>query len=231
MWTRAELKANAKQVLRRTYWNGFLVLIIVSFLGSGQEGITTVWQLEQEFGVDFSAGLVGFLGMFSLAYSIFLSNPLAVGTKYYFLRSRENRAEISNIFARFGNGAYLNVVCTMLVVTVKVFLWSLLLVIPGIIKSYEYHFVPYIIAENPELSYKRAFEISKDMTNGIKFRIFVLQLSFLGWCLLGALLCGVGVLFVNPYIEATMAELYMAQRAKVLAEYKATKEELYGFRD
>lgn len=230
MWTRAELKENAKQVLRRTYWSGFLVMIIISFLSAGGSGYEAVVKLGQEFNFAVAMPVLGFMGVFSLAYNIFLSNPLMVGKNYYFLRSREHNPELSNIFSRFGNGNYLNVVCTTLIKDIKIFLWTLLLIIPGIIKSYEYYFVSYIIAENPKLSYTRAFEISKDMTDGIKFQIFVLQLSFLGWYLLGAIACGVGVLFVNPYSEATMAELYMAQRAKVLAEYRATEEELYGFR-
>lgn len=229
MWTRAELKNNAKQVLRRTYWSGFLVMVIMGFLTAGQSGPAFMTRLEESFDFHFSFGIFGFVGIFSLAYAFFLANPLTVGKNYYFLHSREHNPEISNIFACFGNGNYLNVVCTMVITSVKIFLWTLLFIIPGIIKSYEYHFIPYLMAENPTLSYTRAFELSKDMTAGIKFQIFVLQLSFFGWCLLGALACGVGILFVNPYIEATMAELYMAQRARVLAEGKAVQEEFRGF--
>lgn len=229
MWTRAQLKENAKQVLRRTYWNAFLVMIIISFLTAGQSGPSLIVRLEDNFGMVFSPRFVVITGFFAIAYAFFLVNPLNVGKNYYFLRAREYNPELSNIFAPFGRGSYLNVVCTMVILEVKIFLWSLLLIIPGIIKSYEYHFVPYILAENPYLSYTRAFEISKDMTDGVKFQIFVLQLSFIGWLLLGGLLCGVGTLFVNPYIEATMAELYMAQRAKVLMERRATNEELFGF--
>lgn len=231
MWTRAELKENAKQVLRRTYWSGFLVMIIYMFLSMGSSGYEALIRMEREFDISFVLPVVGSIGIFSLVYGIFLSNPLTVGKNYYFLRSREHDPELSNIFSRFGNGNYVNVVCTTLIKDVRVFLWTLLFIIPGIIKGYEYYFIPYIIAENPKLSYTRAFEISKAMTDGIKLQIFVLQLSFVGWYLLGVLACGVGALFVNPYYEAAMAELYMAQRAKVLAEYKATEEELYGFRN
>lgn len=229
MWSRAQLKANAKQVLKRTYWTGFLVMILMGVLTAGQGGSGLLLRLQSDFGLNVAYGTIASIGAFSLIYSIFLSNPLVVGKNYYFLRSREYDPEVSNIFSRFGNGNYKNVVVTMLLVNVKVFLWSLLFIIPGIIKSYEYRFVSYIIAENPSISYQRAFEISKDMTDGIKFQIFLMELSFLGWYILGTLLLGVGVFFVNPYFEAAFAELYMAQRAKVLSMYRASGEELCGF--
>lgn len=229
MWTRAELKNNAKQVLGRTYWSSFLVVVIIGFLTVGGSGYEVIVQLGKQFDFAVALPILGFFGFFSLIYSVFLSNPLLIGKNYYFLRSREYTPELSNIFSCFGNGNYINVVSTILIMNIKVVLWTLLLVVPGIVKAYEYHFIPYIMAENPKLSYTRAFEISREMTDGIKFQIFVLQISFFGWSLLGALACGVGILFVNPYIEATMAELYMAQRAKVLAEHTATEEELYGF--
>ena len=95
---------------------------------------------------------------------------------------------------------------------VKVFLWSLLFIIPGIIKSYEYCMIPYILAENPEIEMDRAFEISRKMTKGEKWKIFVLGLSFIGWYLLGLLCCCVGTIFVDPYSEATYAELYQVMR-------------------
>jgi uncharacterized membrane protein len=69
--------------------------------------------------------------------------------------------------------------------------------------------VPYILADNPHIGYDRALKLSMAMTKGYKADIFFLQLSFIGWYLLGALCLGVGVLFVNPYQRATMAEMYL----------------------
>lgn len=228
MWTRAELKENAKQVLRRTYWNVFVVMLIVGVLSSGQSGISIVSEL-QNFGLSFPVRVVGTVGTVSFLLAVFLVNPLMVGKNYYLLRAREHDPEISHIFSRFGGGYYGNVITTMLVKDIKIFLWSLLLVVPGIIKSYEYFFVPYILAENPSIPGKRAFEMSKAMTDGVKLQIFILELSFVGWYFLGALALGIGTFFVNPYFEATMAELYMAQRAKLLMDYSADEREFCGF--
>lgn len=110
-------------------------------------------------------------------------------------------------------------------------LWGLLFVIPGIIKHYEYFFVPYLLSENPAMETKRAFELSKEMSNGRKWDIFVMELSFFGWYLLGALCCGIGVFFVSPYYEASMAELYAASRAYVLQNGIAGTMELFGYRN
>lgn len=93
---------------------------------------------------------------------------------------------------------------------------ALLLLIPvlavNIYLSYCWYLVPYILSENPEIGSMEALRLSKRMMNGHKFNTFVLGLSFIGWYLLGALLCGIGLLFVNPYCEATFAELYATLR-------------------
>ena len=86
-----------------------------------------------------------------------------------------------------------------------------MLVVPGIIKHYEYRMIPYILAENPTMPREEAFQISRRMMMGQKMDVFVLDLSFIGWTLLG--ICTVGILlvfYVEPYIYLTHAELYHA---------------------
>ena len=90
-----------------------------------------------------------------------------------------------------------------------------LAVVPGVIKAYEYSMIPYLLAENPNLSASEAFSLSKQMTTGQKADLFVLDLSFLGWIILGALCCGIGLLFVQPYPEATKAEVYLILKQKI----------------
>ena len=110
-----------------------------------------------------------------------------------------------------------------------IFLWALLFIIPGIVKSYEYYMVPYILAENPNISSARAFELSRIMTNGEKWNIFVLELSFMGWQILGMLACCIGTYFVLPYMDSTFAELYEAMRAKVFDMGVTGEDELCNF--
>jgi len=120
----------------------------------------------------------------------------------------------------------MNIIFTMFKKSILIFLWSLLLVIPGIIKSYEYRMIPYLLAENPNMNPDRAFEISKIMTDGEKFEIFVLDLSFIGWYILGALFFGIGGFFVNPYVDTTNAELYDILKRDLIEKNMISKNEL-----
>ena len=78
--------------------------------------------------------------------------------------------------------------------------------------QYCYLMVPYILAENPDMNAREALRLSKEMMDGQKWNAFVLGLSFIGWQLLGTLLCGIGTFFVQPYVDATFAELYAVLR-------------------
>lgn len=93
-------------------------------------------------------------------------------------------------------------------VVIRVFLWSLLLVIPGIIASYSYAMVPYLMAENPCLSSQDALERSRAMMDGSRMRLFFLHLSFIGWSILSLLTFGIGALWLRPYKQAAEAAFY-----------------------
>ena len=106
-------------------------------------------------------------------------------------------------------GNYWNCVKTCFLRDLFVALWSLLFVIPGVIKSYEYRMVPYLLAEHPEMSSSEVLARSKEMMDGNKWAVFVLDLSFIGWVLLGAITMGLVFIFwTSPYINATEAALY-----------------------
>ena len=149
--------------------------------------------------------------VFAIILQVLVFNPLEMGGRKFFLQNALAKQDnISSFLDAFKNGYYGNVVVTMLVKDVKVFLWSLLLIIPGIVKAYEYRMVPYILAEHPELSYSEVLRISSEMMDGQKWNAFVLDLSFIGWYILGAFTCGIlNIFWVNPYVYATDAELYL----------------------
>ena len=167
--------------------------------------------------------------LLSFGWSAFVAGPIMVGKNRYFMEHRAFDSKFERLFWSFRSGRYMNVVKIMFWRDIKVFLWSLLFVIPGIIKSYEYCMVPYILAENPHISSEKAFELSKLMTRGEKWTIFVLQLSFFGWYFLGTLCCCVGGFFVEPYYEATFAELYQVMREKAHGLSFADYNDLPGF--
>ena len=87
-------------------------------------------------------------------------------------------------------------------------LWSMLLFFPGIIAAYRYRFAMYNLCENPEMGVMEALNMSKAQTYGFKAQLFLLDLSFLGWIIVGSLCLGVGTLWVTPYMEATNAQFY-----------------------
>ena len=148
---------------------------------------------------------------FVIILGILVFNPLEMGGRKFFLQNALAKQDgIGSFLDAFKSGYYGNVVVTMLVRDVKIFLWSLLLIIPGIVKAYEYRMVPYILAEHPELSYSEVLRISSEMMDGQKWNAFVLDLSFIGWYILGAFTCGIlNIFWVNPYVYATDAELYL----------------------
>jgi hypothetical protein len=275
MWTRAELKQRAKNVLRTTYWKAFLVSIILLFVGGGgggfganlnlgsgdwgdlresfssvdsgysedelyvEEDIIDSFIYNDDFGTSSSIEW-SFWGpfiiimviifivalLFALAFRIFLLSPLEVGSRRYFKQAAEQDANLNNLGYAFGKGRYVDIIKSMFWRGLLNFLWYLLLIIPGIIKSYAYSLVPYILADNPNIGYRRAVQLSNQMTRGHKFRIFVLDLSFIGWFLLGLLALFVGYLFVLPYYNATKAELYLTLRKEALERGMTAPQEL-----
>lgn len=146
----------------------------------------------------------------AILIQLLVKNVLNVGIVRFYVENAASPAKFTEIFYGFTHRFGRNI-AGMFLMNLFVALWSLLLIIPGIIKAYEYMMVPYILADDEDVSIKEAFAKSKAMMTGNKWDTFVLQLSFFGWYLLTLLTCGiVGVFYVNPYMDATMAELYLA---------------------
>lgn len=151
-----------------------------------------------------------------VAYRIFVAGPLQVGMRRYFLEARQERSDAANLLYSFRQGMYLNAVKAMAWRLLFTFLWTLLFIVPGIVKGYAYSMIPYIMADNPGMGYARAMKLSMAMTKGHKWSIFVLDLSFLGWAILGLLCCCLGLFFLSPYFYATKAEMYVALRRNAI---------------
>lgn len=147
-----------------------------------------------------------------LLVSAFLLNPLMLGTARFFLRNLDEPARIGEVGFAFDHN-YLGIVKTLFLRDIRILLWSLLLIIPGIVKSFEYRMIPYLLADDPNMSTEEAFAESKRLMSGNKWKAFVLDLSFIGWLLLGAITLGIlDVFYVNPYAHMTNAALYQELR-------------------
>lgn len=165
-------------------------------------------------GTGLFTGLLGLIALAAaLALSFFIVNILEIGGCRFFLHNEYAKAPLGDIAFGFDSGHYMNLVGVQLFRTVYTFLWSLLLIIPGIVKSYEYMMIPYLLADNPSMTKEEAFAASKQMMMGNKMDAFVLDLSFIGWLLLGALsLQLVNIFWTFPYRFQTRAELYLTLR-------------------
>ena len=165
------------------------------------------------------AGIATVVILIVLVAKVFVGNLLKMGGYRFFILNQTAQPGIGTLLDGFRSGHYVNIVLTMFLRDLFTTLWSLLLVVPGIVKHYEYLMVPYIIAENPAMDYKEAFQISKQMMDGEKMEAFIMDLSFVGWYLLSAVTCGLlAIFYVNPYVQASFAEMYTFNKQKAYQE-------------
>ena len=138
-----------------------------------------------------------------------LALPLTWGFQTLFLGAvRGGEATAKDMFEGYNKELFSRVLTTTLLYYVYVFLWSLLLLIPGCIKSYSYAMTPYILKDNPEMKNNAAIEESMRMMDGHKLELFLLDLSFIGWALLSLLTCGIGFLWLTPYMNMARVNFY-----------------------
>ena len=145
---------------------------------------------------------------FALAFKYFLMIPFDYGCRKFFRKNLDEPAKLSNIVYVF-DSHYKNIVKTAFLTDLFIWLWSLLFIVPGIIKSYSYRLVPYIMSENPDMNFRDAQAESARLMKGNKWKSFVLDLSFIGWDILTLMTWGfLEIFFVGPYKASTDAALY-----------------------
>lgn len=187
MITRTELKSQAKTQLKGNIGILFLCSIII-------------------FGISFVACLIPVIG--SIA-GIIITPALSLGFILVHLNvANGKKAEVETLFQRFscmGKGLWLTVLITFFT-----YLWSLLLIIPGIVKGLSYSMAFYVLAENPELTAREALNESKRLMNDHKMELFVLYLSFILWDLLVVFTFGIAAIYVVPYQNLTIVNFYQS---------------------
>lgn len=188
-----------------------------------QKYIFKIWDAVSSFHIhQIQLGVLLCIGAaIAFAFTVLVADPLIVGGKKYFLKARKgNNTKIAVVGEVFKKENWLNVAIIMFLRNVYNALWYLTIV-GGVIKTYEYRMIPYILAENPKINKKEAFRLSKQMMKGNKWKTFILDMSFFGWNFLSVLTFGIlSILYVNPYNASTIAELYI-----VLKEQTATEKD------
>ncbi len=230
MWNRAELKMRGNMAFKKNYVSAVVVALLMGIFGtvSGESSARRVSENSDIYsGNLFNVGMItGLLAgittvviLIVLVAKVFVGNLLKMGGYRFFILNQTAQPGIGTLLDGFRSGHYVNIVLAMFLRDLFTALWSLLLVVPGIVKHYEYLMVPYIIAENPAMDYKEAFQISKQMMDGEKMEAFIMDLSFLGWYLLSAVTCGLlAIFYVNPYVQASFAEMYTFNKQKAYQE-------------
>ena len=230
-WSRKGLKEKAKIRLKANYWKAVLVGLLAVLIGGGSSAASGVSSGVQSSSTDMigdsivnripyisPAGTIMII-LFALAVAciaiaiaivlnVLLINPLEIGRNRFFYRDLEENAEIKEVCFTFDRG-YKNGVKIMFFRDLYTILWSLLFIIPGIVKSYEYRMIPYILGENPDMNREQVFAMSKQMMDGNKWSLFCLEISFIGWSILSSLTLGIGDLFLTPYMKMATAHFYM----------------------
>ena len=230
MWNGAELKMRGNMAFKKNYVSAVVVALLMGIFGtvSGESSARRVSEnsdiysgnlFNAEMITGLLAGIATVVILIVLVAKVFVGNLLKMGGYRFFILNQTAQPGIGTLLDGFRSGHYVNIVLTMFLRDLFTALWSLLLVVPGIVKHYEYLMVPYIIAENPAMDYKEAFQISKQMMDGEKMEAFIMDLSFLGWYLLSAVTCGLlAIFYVNPYVQASFAEMYTFNKQKAYQE-------------
>lgn len=239
-WSMKKIKADGRAAMKRNYWPYVIVSLILGFItangaalgsrageGYSEESGNALPDLQSVFsdpaiGWSVVAATLIAIGaiavvvmLVEIALKVFVFNPLEVGCRSFFLISRNGKAQVEQVGAGY-TGNYRNVVKVQFLRALFTCLWSLLFIIPGIVKMYEYRMIPYIMAESPNVSREEAFRMSREMMNGQKWRTFLYDLSFIGWWLLSLLTFGILIVFyAQPYYNAACAELYITLRDRI----------------
>ena len=195
---RAELKAKAKEQIKGKIGILFLITLVIGLVSSAATAVLSLIPV-----VGSLAAAVIVTPAFSLSiYRVYLS--LTVGAT----------PEVKDAFSGFDD--FFAAFKVTLLVGIYTFLWSLLFVIPGIVKGYSYSMAMYILAENKGKSARECIEESKKMTDGHKMELFVLSLSFIGWMILGSLTLGIAYIWIAPYMQVTFTNAYLSLKPVVV---------------
>jgi uncharacterized membrane protein len=199
--TRQEIKARAKaQLGGNIFGSPWLLALVVCLIASAVSLLNTI-------------PMIGSIAV------LVVTGPIAYGMAYCFLKQTRDGEpmNIGDVFKGFSDD-FTGTLLIGLMTSVFTVLWSILFVIPGIVKTYSYSMAYYIKADHPEYKWNECITASRQLMNGHKMDLFIQDLSFIGWMFVGSLCLGVGTLWVAPYMEAARSQFYESLKVAVAAE-------------
>lgn len=208
----AALKGNWPQVLIATILITIVAIIIyLPYFGA-------IFSVEDSMAYEDPTGYLGIVlwpFLLYLAGAVLFIYPLSVGYASAFRKLHVDNDDnvaantFKDTFKPWGRNVW-----GMFLMYLFIGLWSLLLYIPGIIKTFSYIMTPYILKDYPELSANQAINLSRKMMKGHKFDFFCLMLSFIGWIILCCFTFGIGLIWLMPYMSSTMTAYYLDLKAE-----------------
>lgn len=211
--TYSDIRRVARENLQGNYWQSVTVAFVAAIFGalitSSNISIDVDAEHLQRIPEFFKKVLIlvgSAAGTLSLVQLI-LGGTVQLGYAKYLLNQHNHASlDIKDLFSQFDR--FKHGFLQLFLRSLYTILWTLLFIIPGIIKSLSYSMTPFIMAENPDMTAKEAIEASKQLMDGHKGELFVLGLTFFGWDLLCLLTLGIGTFFLNPYVNAAYAAFY-----------------------
>ncbi len=212
-----ELRATARQALSDN-WGTAAAITLVYMLNSCILGTPPQVANFLKMTSNAGSGLPDLLSGSRLVLGIlFLPMQWGISTMFLDLH-RGGTISFDGLFEGFTGGRYARILRTYLLSYIIVCLWSLLLIIPGIIKALSYSLMPFILKDEPTLGAREVLARSSALMAGRRWHLFCLYLSFIGWGILAVLSCGIGLLWLTPYMQTSMAAFYENARAEYEAE-------------
>ena len=187
---RINLKKWAKEKVKGNVWRIFALYLFVSLISM----IPTIIKIDND--------ILPIIITIIISFTSFILNVGLV--KYMINFINDNPSNINMLFSKFKYWKQMAI--TYFRIYINVFLWSILLIIPGIIKAYSYSLVTYILADNPNISSKDALKLSEDMMHGHKLELFLLQISFSGWQILSIFTLFLLEIWIIPYKQTTITK-------------------------
>lgn len=213
---RKAIKANARQFIANGQWvHLFLAGIVLEAVNYINFGTSTYVQLRNTFNALYQTQFIN-VSWNMMSLIILLLLPLEISIGGYYLSSLRGKGPGFGSVYEEAAAHYGRYFCTMLLCRIYTVLWTMLLIIPGIVKSLSYSMTAFIQHENPSLTSAQAINLSKRITKGHKGSLLMMELSFLGWYLLGAITFGIAYLYVHPYLYTTQAMYYELLRQNAL---------------
>ncbi len=199
--TRYDIKTRAKDQLgNNIFCDSWLIAVLVLLI------------------ISVASGIIGVIPVVGAIAMLIIGGPIMYATNYMFLKQTRDgqKMELADIIIGFKNDISQNILLYIMM-TIFIALWSLLFAIPGIVKTYSYSMAYFIKIDNPTYTWRQCINESRKMMDGHKAELFIQDLSFIGWIIIGALCLGVGTLWVAVYMQASRSQFYESIRPEIPA--------------